>query len=367
MKTSVEPNNYYFLYLPKKLTKKDVTIQVPAGCKLSDEGIRRDVQLLTHLYGFFVLRTHENDALLDNRCFKAWRNQLHLLLGEQVRQPYSNAGKKESDENTVARKVLADYGVDFRENDVLMMSNPADRVKGNKYNGSQEVHQDSTFLKVVPNWVVFTVLQNAQSGGETRVASGQHLLNAIPLPYLAVLKEADAVTFFREGTDGHLTKPIVNYRKEKKCITTGYRADGDIDYKCKSALTKIAMDWIWNFNQDSENYTSFLLEELRESLVVANLAAFHGREAFTNSETKIRKVLRWTFDNNTVNPLDQGIYFSEEHQLENALNSQNFEAYLQHESFPKKQQREIFTELANLSSDNCPEDLESKLEIERVK
>jgi hypothetical protein len=156
---------------------------------------------------------------------------------------------------------------------VLMMSNPADRVKGNKYNGSQEIHQDSTFLKVVPDWVVFTVLQNAQSGGSTRLASGQHLLNAIPLHYLVALKEVDAITFFREGTDGHLLKSIINYHEEKRCITTGYRAD--VDYRCKKALTKIAMDWIWNFNKDPENYITVLLEELRESLVVANLVAFH--------------------------------------------------------------------------------------------
>ncbi|NEO21013.1 MULTISPECIES: TauD/TfdA family dioxygenase [unclassified Moorena] len=358
-------NNYDFLYQPRKLTKKDLTIQIPARGKLSDDGIRRDVQLLTHLYGFFVLRTHENDALLDNRRFKEWRNQLHLLLGKQVRQPYSNSGKIESNENALARKVFADYGVDFKENDVLMMANLADRVKGNKYNGHLEVHQDGTFLKVVPDWVVFTVLQNAQSGGETRVASGQHLLNAIPLPYLAVLKEADAVTFFREGTDGHLSKPIINYHKEKRCITTGYRADGDVDYKCKNALTKIAMDWIWNFNKNPENYTSVLLEELRESLVLANLVAFHGREGFTNSETKIRKVLRWTFDNNTANPLDQGIYFTGHKKLEKVVTSQSFEAYLQDE-LAWKTQRDILSKLAHLSPDNYPENLESKLRSEDI-
>ena len=111
------------------------------------------------------------------------------MLGEQVRQPYSNAGKVKSNENALARKVLADYGVDFRENDVLMMSNPRDRIKGNKYNGGQEIHQDSTFLKVVPHWVVFTALENAPSGGETRLASGQHLLNSIPLPMDSLIIE----------------------------------------------------------------------------------------------------------------------------------------------------------------------------------
>jgi hypothetical protein len=318
-KPSLYQNNYNFLYRPKKLNKKDITITIPAGCQLCDPGIRRDVQQLTHLYGFFILRTHENDALLDHQRFKQWRTQLHLLLGNQVRQPYNNAGTVKSDHNATARKVLADYGVDFRENDILMMSNPSDKVKGNKYNGSQEVHQDSTFLKVVPNWVVFTVLQNAVLGGETRLASGQHLLNAIPLPYLLALKEVDAVTFFRAGTDGHVQKSIVDYHPEKRCITTGYRADGDVEYQCKNDLTQIAMDWIWNFNKDPENYTSVCLEELRESLVVANLVAFHGREGFINTETKVRKVLRWTFDNHTVNPLEQGIDVPEGSELEKAV------------------------------------------------
>lgn len=354
--------NYYFKYKPRTLSKKDITIQIPAGCQLLDPGVRRDLERLTHLYGFFILRTHENDALLDNRRFKEWRHQLHLLLGDQVRQPYSNAGKVKSEENTVARKVLAEYGVDFKENDVLMMSNPGDRVKGNKYDGGQEIHQDSTFLKVVPNWVVFTVLQNAQSGGETRLASGQHLLRAIPLPYLVALKEADAVTFFREGTDGYIPKSIINYHREKGAITTGYRADGDVEYACKNALTYIAMNWIWNFNKNPENYTAVLLEELRESLVLANLVAFHGREGFVNSETRVRKVLRWTFDNNTANPIDQGIDVPEGSELENAV-KKPFEAYLQQE-VSKETQRKLLTELASIRSDRYPEDLASKIEIE---
>ncbi|MFB8789737.1 MAG: TauD/TfdA family dioxygenase [Potamolinea sp.] len=358
-KNNLSQENYSFLYRPSNLIKKDITIEVPAGCKLSDPGLHQDVQLLTDLYGFFVLRTHENDALLDNRRFKEWRNQLHLLLGNQVRQPYSNTGKLESNENAVARKVLAKYGVDFKENDVLMMSNSFDNVKGNKYDSCQEIHQDSTFLKAVPPWVVFTVLQNAQSGGETRLASGQHLLNAMPLHYLVALKEADAITFFREGTDGHLLKPIINYDEEKRCITTGYRADGDVEYKCKNALIEVAMNWIWNFNKDPDNYATVSLEELRESLVVANLVAFHGREGFVNSETQVRKVLRWTFDNNTVNPLNQGIDVPEGTVLEKAVKSQNFETYLQQE-VSLEMQREILSKLSCLNPHDYPKDVQKR-------
>lgn len=357
--------NYSFLYQPRKLTKKDVTIQVPVGCKLSDSGIRQDAQLLTYLYGFFILRAHDHDALLDKRRFKSWRTQLHLLLGEQVRQPYSNAGKVRSDDNALARKVLADYGVDFKEHDVLMMSNPSDRVKGNKYNDGQEIHQDSTFLKTVPHWVVFTALQNAPSGGETRVASGQHLLNSIPLPYLVALMEADAVTFFREGTDGYLRKSIVDYHQQRRCLTTGYRADGDVSYTCKNALVKLAMDWIWDFNQNIQHYTAFKLEELRESLVLANLVAFHGREGFVNSKSQVRKILRWTFDNNTANPLHQGLDIPHNTELEKAVNSQNFASYLQQAEFSPLQ-REILTRLANLSPDDYSDDLVTKIAIDRV-
>lgn len=357
-----EKSNYTFLYQPKQLVKEDITINVPKGGELTEPSIRQEIQELIYQYGFFILRTHDDDALVDHQRFRAWREQLHLLLGNQVRQPYSNASKRKSDGNAVARNVLSEYGVDFKENDILMMSNTHDLVKGNKYDSDQKIHQDSTFLKTVPNWVVFTTLQNAHSGGETRLASGQHLLNAIPLPYLVTLKEADAVTFFREGTDGHLKKSIVDYDPEYSCVTTGYRADSDVDYICKNALTKLAMDWIWDFNQNPCNYTSVLLDELRESLVLANLVAFHGREGFTNSETKFRKVLRWTFDNCTAYPLTQGTDIPKGSKIEKAVTSQNVSDYLQQIKMSDIQ-RTALTQLMHLSPDDYPSSLVEHIDV----
>lgn len=357
--------NYDFLHRHNHLVKADITIRIPEGCTLNDLGIRREAEALIHRYGFFILNINENDKLTNTQRFKNWREQLHSLLGDAVRQPYSNSQKSQSNENATARQVLAEYGVDLQEHDVLMMSNPHDRVKGNKYNGDQKIHQDSTFLKVVPHWVVFTVLQNAVSGGETRLASGQHLLNAIPLPFLVALREQDAVTFFREGTDGHLQKSVIDYHPLDRCITTGYRADDDVDYRCKNALTKAAMDWVWEFNQQPCNYTSFRLEALKESLVVANRVAFHGREGFENSDTQVRKVLRWTFDNQTNHPLYQGIQIPQGGLLEEAIISQSISEYLKKVNLPEAQ-RHILTQLNHLQPEDRQLDtLVRELNLER--
>lgn len=234
-----------------------------------------------------------------------WREELDNGLGYIV---VDTLASEESDDVvcsaawnafTLLASAIPQYATGELVYDVEVVMGETDGAHGSSHysrtNSTGGHHTDGSLLPQPPELALLTCVSSAASGGETIVIDGHAVRDAVAAggeELLSVLREVHPFGA-APGVPGP-SRPILiededgfRFNYLRRYIELGYSNEG---WEIPAALSA-AMDRIDAFTSQEENQVPFLLRR-GEALIFDNTRFLHGRRAFADGESGVRRLQR---------------------------------------------------------------------------